>query len=391
MKILVFLANYLPGFKSGGPVRTIENMTKSMTDHKFFVVTSDRDLGDTQAYPNIKLEEWKSIDQSQVYYIDSNINIFRRISSYYKLFKKNSFDILYLQSFFNVKFTMLPLLIFRLIHGYSKPVIIAPRGEFSKGALNLKLWKKKPYLIFIRMTGILRNVTWQASTNNEQDDLLSVFSSKRTNIFRADNIFIAPDIGAVMNYKGKSFSEKELKIIFVSRISRKKNLKFLLDCLNNIDFPIYLNIFGPIEDQKYWSECEEKIKFLPNNIKVHYGGSVEHDQISKLFSDHDLFFFPTLGENFGHVIIESLSSGTPVLISDQTPWKTDQAGACHAFPLDRSDLFIDVLRKFSKFTFKEKEFLARKATELAREFSGIDFAIEKNNELFSKNLKNKEK
>jgi glycosyltransferase involved in cell wall biosynthesis len=38
---------------------------------------------------------------------------------------------------------------------------------------------------------------------------------------------------------------------------------------------------------------------------------------------------PTLGENFGHAIFESLAAGRPVLISDQTPWrnlKQDFAG-----------------------------------------------------------------
>jgi glycosyltransferase involved in cell wall biosynthesis len=34
-----------------------------------------------------------------------------------------------------------------------------------------------------------------------------------------------------------------------------------------------------------------------------------------------LFFLPTRGENFGHVISESLQAGCPVLISDQTPWQ----------------------------------------------------------------------
>ena len=31
-------------------------------------------------------------------------------------------------------------------------------------------------------------------------------------------------------------------------------------------------------------------------------------------------FLPTLGENYCHAIAESIISGTPVLISDQTPW-----------------------------------------------------------------------
>ena len=38
-----------------------------------------------------------------------------------------------------------------------------------------------------------------------------------------------------------------------------------------------------------------------------------------MFQEYDLLFLPTKGENFGHVILESMSAGTPVLISDTTP------------------------------------------------------------------------
>ncbi|MGC9337945.1 MAG: glycosyltransferase, partial [Candidatus Cloacimonadia bacterium] len=43
--------------------------------------------------------------------------------------------------------------------------------------------------------------------------------------------------------------------------------------------------------------------------------------VPKAMAEHDLFFFPTHGENFGHVINEALSVGTPVLISNRTPWR----------------------------------------------------------------------
>lgn len=38
-------------------------------------------------------------------------------------------------------------------------------------------------------------------------------------------------------------------------------------------------------------------------------------------AEHDLFFLPTRGENYGHVVAEALAAGTPVLLSDTTPWR----------------------------------------------------------------------
>ncbi len=53
--ILCFVSYYLPGFKSGGPLRTIANMVDHLApDFDFWIVTRDRDLGDAHGYENIK-------------------------------------------------------------------------------------------------------------------------------------------------------------------------------------------------------------------------------------------------------------------------------------------------------------------------------------------------
>src|SRR5690606_35406238 len=54
-------------------------------------------------------------------------------------------------------------------------------------------------------------------------------------------------------------------------------------------------------------------------------GSVEPARVTGLFSKYDSFLLPTRGENYGHVIAEALSVGTPVLISDQSPWRELQS------------------------------------------------------------------
>lgn len=67
--ILTFIGSYLPGYKAGGPVRTIVNMVDSLADdHLFKIITIDRDLGDKQSYSNIKINEWNQMGQALVYY-----------------------------------------------------------------------------------------------------------------------------------------------------------------------------------------------------------------------------------------------------------------------------------------------------------------------------------
>ena len=60
---------------------------------------------------------------------------------------------------------------------------------------------------------------------------------------------------------------------------------------------------------------------MPANIVVQYHGVAIPGKILKTFSTYDLFLFPTGGEAYGNVIAESLLAGTPVLISQNTPWR----------------------------------------------------------------------
>ena len=49
--ILTFINNYLPGYKAGGIPRAMINTIENLCDYmEFWVVTRDRDLGDTKPY-----------------------------------------------------------------------------------------------------------------------------------------------------------------------------------------------------------------------------------------------------------------------------------------------------------------------------------------------------
>ena len=237
----------------------------------------------------------------------------------------------------------------------------------------------------MKKTGLFKNITWQASTDAEAQDIFKTFGTgENTKIFKAENVFIAPDIGVSpnsLNGINKATTDK-LRIIFLSRISVVKNLLYLLNCLLKVTSNVTLSIYGPKEDQVYWDKCQHVIDIMPKNIDIHYFGAIPHEQTGSVFAAHDLFFLPTLGENFGHVIIESLSSGTPVLISDQTPWKSDINGACIALPLNNSQDFIDVVEHFSNSSIEEKKLRSNAARKLAMEFSNEKSTLNKNIELF---------
>lgn len=307
---------YIPGVKGGGPIQSIKNLVDNLSDRiEFYIVTSDRDVGDDTPFPNIKTDEWVQVGKAKVLYTDASKLTFNKTKN---ILNSVDYDVMYLNSFFSNKFSIIPVLLRKLNRISKKSIVLGPRGEFSKGALDLKNRKKNLYIKTTKKLGLYKEIYWHATAESEKKDIERVFGN-------SEKINVAGNLTA--NYDELKYDKDieknkgELKIVFISRVHPKKNLKKAIEFLYDINGEVEFNIYGPIEDNEYWLECEKVIKGLPENIKVSYKGSVKHEEIMNVFKAHHIFLFPTLGENYGHVISEALIGGCPVIISDQTPWR----------------------------------------------------------------------
>lgn len=396
-RILVLIDYYLPGYKSGGPLRTLHNMVEQLSDcFQFLIVTRDRDFNDSHPYDGLETGVWTSQGKAQVFYIPKNQ---WGVCSIRRILRETSYDILYLNSFFSPWMAGLPLLLRYLKQFDPVSIILAPRGEFSPGALQLKAGKKKLYMAVLFSLGLCRNLIWQASSDKEGVDIYNVFHKAG----KGSDIKIAPDLPNLL-YANKYIPNdnqisptrlnptrlNSLKILFISRISPMKNLDFLLRVLRNVSSLVDLSIYGPIDDSNYWSICQALINDLPRQIKFEFGGEIEHERVGEIFKQHDLFAFPTRGENFGHVIIESLCAGTPVIVSDQTPWIAAPDGALEVLPLD-AEKWRAAIERWANMQDSVLLKMRRGAFAYAKSYLESNNALEQNKELFFSAMKNRVK
>ena len=344
MRILTFADYFLPGFKAGGPIRTIANMVERMgNEHEFLIFTRDRDLGSAATYSGVQVDAWNRLGSAQVFYAAPGL---RRLRFVRKVLREVAHDVLYLNSFFSWQNTLLPLLLRRFGQDQGKAVILAPRGEFSIGALGLKSAKKRLYIALARMLGIYRRITWQASSEREAEDIRRIMGAVAENVVVAPNLLpfasrdAVPTVGAPPQR-----AAGPLRIVFLSRISPMKNLDYLIKLLQGLGSPVIFNIFGPTEDQGYWATCRQLLGGLPPNVRANYCGPVSSDQVPAIFAQHDVFVLPTRGENFGHVIFEALNAGTAVLLSDKTPWQADADGGLEVLPLDDPERWVQAIER----------------------------------------------
>ena len=95
------------------------------------------------------------------------------------------------------------------------------------------------------------------------------------------------------------------------------------------------------------------------------------------------FFFPTRGENFGHVIREALTAGLLVLTSDQTPWQDlEEFQVGWSIPLSRETEFARLIEGVAGFSEHAKESAVRRCKEYARKRINSQEVIEANRRLF---------
>jgi glycosyltransferase involved in cell wall biosynthesis len=191
-------------------------------EFEFDIICNDHDLLDRKPYANVKIDEWNAVNKARVFYVSRKNFNFKSIT---KLLNETKYDLLYFNSFFSFKFTILPLFIYKFFLLSKKPCIIAPRGEFSPEALKLKYIKKKIYLYISKLFGLYNNLYWQASSDNEKKDILLNFRITERIIYIAPDLISHEPIG--LNYIS-SRKPGPLRIVFLSRISPMKNLNFLL-------------------------------------------------------------------------------------------------------------------------------------------------------------------
>ena len=129
-----------------------------------------------------------------------------------------------------------------------------------------------------------------------------------------EKIIIVPygvDISKFKFYSKEFKNNKPLKFIYVGQISYRKGLHHLLKILATYDKDtVLISLAGA------YKEDDNIYRTFKNISNINFMGYVTRDVLAKEYQTSDVFVLPSLGEGFAMVILEALSTGTPVLISN---------------------------------------------------------------------------
>ncbi len=374
-RVLIIVGTYLPGFKGGGHIRSIAGIVDYLgKEFDFYIICQDRDFGDLRPYEDVEPARWTDVGDSKVMYLRNNQF---SVSTYRQIYKSLKPDFIYFNTVFSIRETILPLLMVMVLKTKTK-VILAPRGCLDPGALSLKARKKHLFLQFFKVLKLHKIVVWHASTELEKGYIQDQFGKVE--------VRVAQNLPTLANSSLKQRASKksgEVKMIFLSRITPKKNLQFLLNVLPSISGRVYVTVAGPSEDLGYWNDFQSKINRIQNVI-LNYIGYVAHDQVLSVLSENHFFVSPTLGENFGHSIIEAFDAGLGVIISDRTPWRNlIDYGVGWDLPLEDVALWIKAFQTCIDMDDEEFVAISNKAKLMRDILWNLDSVIADNVALFN--------
>lgn len=359
--ILVLTDWFVPGYKAGGPIQSVNNLVNALESAAdFSILTGDKDLMSDVPYEGVSLDTWTDHAQHRRLYT----TLERRGELLTKELANDRYDFIYFNSFFSSGFTIKPLFALRKLKLLHK-VILAPRGMLGKGALSVKPWKKMAYITLFKMLGMHKQVHFHSTDETETKDIRAALGDKV-------KISTLPNFPVTPTREPKTGRTSEgTNFIYASRISPKKNTLFLLGVMQDLlDESMKLDLYGTVDDDTYFVGCDAIIS-EHEEFQVHE--AIPPSELYEAMRKADFFVLPTLNENFGHAIIEALAQGTPVIISDQTPWNDlGTFGAGWVVPLSDERGWKDAIRDAMNLSSDDYAEMSAKALDYVRQKFDFD-------------------
>jgi glycosyltransferase involved in cell wall biosynthesis len=255
------------------------------------------------------------------------------------------------------------------------PLIVAPRGMLAPVALAFSSRKKKLFWKLLQGPAIQHASCFHATSEQEYGEI--------RNFGIRNPVAVIPNgIDLPRSICPGQKSEQRI-VLTLGRIHPKKGLDRLLHAWSRVESrqPDWrLRIIGPGEDGH-----DTELRALAANLelaRVSIEPPIYNDAKTDAFQEADLFVLPSLNENFGLTVAESLAAGTPVIATKGAPWSKLEREHCGWWIDSSVDSLTEALGRAMALSGDDlREMGARGRAWMARDF-GWESVAEKTKALY---------
>lgn len=260
-----------------------------------------------------------------------------------RLLKESAYDVYHI----NGLWQYITHITCRIAREKGVPYVITPHGMLYPEALKRSAWKKQ----IVRKLWFdedIRKAACIHSTCVTEMEHIRDFGYKGPIALMANPINIPEYSKELYDLKINKLcsndSGKVVKIGFLGRlhpIKRIENIIYGAAKVKNVDFEIHIIGTGVPEYEEFLKS--ESVR-LGISEKTHFRGFLTGYDKFAAISELSLLFLPSEMENFGMIVLEALSVGTPVMASTGTPWQSLEREHCgwwnECAPADIADAIL---------------------------------------------------
>ncbi|MEM1088972.1 MAG: glycosyltransferase [Pseudomonadota bacterium] len=217
----------------------------------------------------------------------------------------------------------------------SRPYLCRPLGQLCLWSLGQKSTRKRVYLRLLEKANLEAADRVHFTSRQEQLECQQAGLSVRGLVVpHGINLPVvrSPETDhKCVEPKASNDAEAMKSILFLGRLDRKKGLERLLAAFSQVAASLpgaVLTVAGS-GDASYVTNLRTRADELELGDRVRFVGWVQGAEKHALLESADLFVLPSYSENFGVAVLEALSYGLPVLVSEAVALaaEVDEAGA----------------------------------------------------------------
>jgi glycosyltransferase involved in cell wall biosynthesis len=334
-RVLIIYRSYFPSQSHLGPATAIRNLVEAMgADYDFHILTLNFDFATgSPLFP--QRHHRVVLPHVVIEYVPQGLSALRILARRLR----DNFDVIDIQCAFDPLLAIPALMLCRLGFAGDSRIFHTPHGIFMDIIMSARRTRKTLYCRLSDLLGLYRSVVHLAGSPGEKHDI------DRNHLRSQQVVVVSQFVEPLPSSRAQGTKPRErLKVAFVGRVTAQKNLIAAIEILHRLRVPSTMDVFGDTADTAYLAQCMAMIRAGSGASTIDFKGNVDKNVLFRQLPDYDVLLHPTLGENFGHAIVEALHLGVPVLISDRSPW-TD-VESCHAgwsLPLSNPSAFVDKL------------------------------------------------
>ncbi len=311
-RVLYVLPWFYPAVRYGGPIESVLRTCQELGRHvDLEVVTTDMD---GPGRLDVPVAREMSVEGVSVRYFGRlSTNEYGLSPALWSFLHRevSRFDLVHIQP----AFSFAPTAGAAAARTAGVPYVVSPRGSCQPWARGQKRWKRVPYWHLVEHRNLSRAAALHATSEEEVTALRGLFP--QTPIMLVPNGVQIPE--------GQPKVERQpRRILFLGRLHPVKALDRLLAALSLLmrHHPDVETILAGPDDVGEWERLQAILSKLDPRPNVRHIGAVRGEAKAELLASATLLVLPSHTENFGQVVVEALSYGTPVVASRHTPWKS---------------------------------------------------------------------